>query len=265
MSKTTKFERNFETAMLKHQRVAQKQITILDGINLFFDGITREPTLLQEYVPANGRKNAIVLLGQSCTGKSTYAKEFLKTHPEFEFLSMDECAAKELLGTCVIRCFDVNILHNSLGFKEFGNRLENGKNLLIDGGWLHINSRSALLKTLRELGYATCAFSFLNITPDVHRQRVLSRATQNVAQKLLEGVITINSIDWIGKYASKYKVSREQAIATIQTVPLFNQKLKDIVLGVQEEFVSSELRFQTETGFAYVSFDSVYMVNPTSP
>lgn len=260
MSKKTKFERNFETAMTNHHKAASKQITILEGIDLFFDGITKEPLLLKEYKPVKGRKNAIVLLGQSCTGKSTYAREFLKTHTEFEFLSLDECAAKELLATNVIRCFDANILNNSLGFGEFGRRLESGENLLIDGGWLHINSRSALLKTLRELGYVTCAFSFLNITQDIYFQRVTSRATQYAAQALLRGEITMEPIDWVGRYADANKISREQAIAKIQVMPLFYQKYREEMTGIQEESVSSALKFQVETGFVYVSFDSVYMV-----
>ena len=261
MSKKNKFERNFEIAMVNHNKAASKPLTILEAINLFFDGITKEPKLLQEYVPVEGQKNAGVLLGPSCTGKTTYAREFLKEHSEFEFLSLDECAAKELLETNIIQCFDGNILNNSLGFREFGTRLEKGENLLIDGGWLHINSRSALLKTLRELGYTTCAFSFLNITQEAYNQRVISRATQYVAQDLLGGAITMDPIDWIGKYADAHKISREEAVNRLQATTLFNIKFRDEVMGIRDEFASSALQFQLETGFAYVAFDSVYMVN----
>lgn len=261
MSKKTKFERNFETAMINHQNAEKKALTILEGINIFFDGITKQPVLLQNYEPVKGRKNAIVLLGQSCTGKSTYAREFIKTHPEFEYLSLDECAARELMATNVIKIFGENILNNELGFKEFGKALEMGKNLLIDGGWLHINSRSALLKTLRELGYTTCAFSFMNITQKAYMERVIQRAAQNTAQEMLKGAITIEPVDWVQKYADTNSVSRERAMTRIKNTALFAQKHREEIAALQEEFVSSALKFQVETGFLYVSFDSVYMVN----
>ena len=43
-------------------------------------------------------------------------------------------------------------------------------------------------------------------------------------------------------------------------MPLFYQKYREEMTGIQDESVSSALKFQVETGFVYVSFDSVYMV-----
>ena len=158
MSKTL-FERNFEVATKRQLEIANRPMSALEMAKLFFDDAIFLPTRLENYVPAKGQKNAIVLLGQSCVGKSTYAKEFIKTHPEFQFVSMDECADRELRKTRRILCFGMNIMANTLGFKEFGQLLEQGENLIIDGNWLHLNSRGALIKTLRSLGYKICAFS----------------------------------------------------------------------------------------------------------
>ena len=36
-------------------------------------------------------KSAVVIVGISGIGKTTFAQEFLKKHPEFEFCSYDEC------------------------------------------------------------------------------------------------------------------------------------------------------------------------------
>ena len=40
------------------------------------------------------KKTAVVLIGVSACGKSTWAKKFLSTHPKFKYISFDECTFK---------------------------------------------------------------------------------------------------------------------------------------------------------------------------
>ena len=261
MREKNTFELNFDTATAQFMKLGNRPLNGLEAANIFFDGILKQPIILKEYTHNASLKNAIILLGQSCTGKSSFAKEFIKSHPEYEYLSLDDCALKELLSTNVIHCYDFNILNNSLGFKEFGSRLESGKNLIIDGCWLHINVRSALLKTLRELGYVTCAFSFFNIPPHIHEERVVSRVISNVARDALFEEFTLEEVDYVSKYASKHKISYEEAISKIHNSNSFSKEFNKEIARLIEEAESSVLNFQIKTGFIYISFDSIYLVN----
>ena len=40
------------------------------------------------YHPIKNSKNALILVGQSCVGKTTFAQGFLKKHPDFTLVSM---------------------------------------------------------------------------------------------------------------------------------------------------------------------------------
>lgn len=259
MKKLTLYERNFNAATNALLKFGDKPIEIRDVVNVFFDGIQKPITVLKKYVPVEGRKNAIILIGQSCTGKSTYAKQFVREHPEFEYVSMDECAIKEVETASVIVCYSNNILDSDIGNREFGLTLEKGKNLIIDGCWLHINSRSALLKTLRQLGYVTCACVF-QIPDEVYRSMIVYRSIQNAAREILNGNFSIEEIDWILKYQEKYKLSRKQAIENIQSTDIFKEELKREKEGIYEEFQTSAFQNQIDSGIIFTSFDFAYAV-----
>lgn len=88
------------------------------------------------------QKSAVVVIGVSCIGKSTYAKNFIKTCPDFTFISYDECCyqkADELkAGTKFSESRIVEILEERiLGYSD--------KNLFIDSHCINPASRAALM------------------------------------------------------------------------------------------------------------------------
>ena len=111
--------------------------------------------------PDEVKANAIVMFGFSGNGKSTWIQEFIKSNPNYVVLSMDEV---------------VNDLFNNLKrqvnsnevVEEFGNRLENicrnGNNVIIDGNFLNLLTRSALADTLKIFNYQV---NLVDITEDV--------------------------------------------------------------------------------------------------
>lgn len=260
MKELTLYERNFNIATNNLLKLGGKPIEIRDVINIFFDGIKKETVILKDYEPVEGRKNAIVLIGQSCTGKSTYAKKFVCEHPEFEYVSMDECAIREAETANVIHCYSYNILDNDLGNREFGKMLEKGKNIIIDGCWLHLNSRSALLKTLRQLNYVTCACIF-QYSDELHQSMIVYRAMQNAAREILHGNFSIDEVDWLLKYQEKFNFSYKQAIEHIQRTSNFREELRRAVDSIVEEFKSSAMQNQMNSGVIFVSFDFAYKMN----
>lgn len=90
-------------------------------------------------------KHAIVILGYSGNGKTTLISEYVKCHPEYKIVSMDSVARKVKSGSF----FDI--------VKSFGEELEacyrNSDNVIIDGNFLNILTRSSLLDTLKIYSY----------------------------------------------------------------------------------------------------------------
>lgn len=258
--KETVFERNLSEATAKLVTYGSNGISAQEINEQFFGGREEMPPRLSSYVPVKGKKNAIVLVGASCTGKSTYAKNFIKTHPDFEYLSLDDCALKELNRTHLIVCFDDNIMNNTLGNREFGERIEKGQNLIIDGGWAYINSRSALLKTLKHYGYNVCAFVFCSITNEEFIRNVEARVIGNLAYEMLKNKPEYCNKDWLAVYQEESKLSREKAIATIRGSSDYQKRLIEEINILMDEKRESSYLEQVESGLIVAGFDSFVVI-----
>ena len=95
--------------------------------------------------------SAVIVIGYSGSGKTTFINEFCKKNRFFESISMDD-TYKEVLKS-KSRTSDMEVI------TVFGKKLEcsanSRSNIIIDGLWLNVFTRMALLKTLKELGYTT--------------------------------------------------------------------------------------------------------------
>lgn len=95
----------------------------------------------------------IIMCGIPGCGKSTYAKNLLKIHPDWEYVSRDEVRYESV--TDQDHYFD----HEADVYKEFCNRIDmyllNGKTVIADATHLTINSRKKLLSNLSAKGFKT--------------------------------------------------------------------------------------------------------------
>lgn len=145
-----------------------------------------EQLLSEKHLQKLEQKHAVILLGLSCTGKTTYATKFLKRHPQYEFCSMDEVETKIMF--LLLKKFENNIpmhplqimkLLDAYGIQEFGKMLEdNAKknvNILVDGEFVTPNARGALIRTLRRLGYRIVIFDFTTISGNLWRDMIKAR------------------------------------------------------------------------------------------
>lgn len=256
----TTFERNLMEATEKLIKFGARETSGLEVSKAFFGGAEEFPPLLKDYKPEPGKKNAIVLIGLSCTGKSTYAKKFVVEHPDFEYLSMDDCALTELAKTGVIMCLDGDIRNNTLGNQEFGERIEKGQNLIIDGGWVHINSRSALLKTLKEFGYRVCACVFTNITRQELIRNVEARITSQMAYEMLKKKPEYANKNWVEVYRKESKLSREVAVRSIRSTAKYRRRLIEEINVLAAEKEETDYMMQLETGLIIIGFDAFMVV-----
>ena len=258
--KQSLFERNLYEDTVKLQAYGGGPISVMELNERFFGGKEQMPPHIQSYAPVKGKKNAIIMVGPSCTGKSTYARNFIKKHPDFEYLSMDDCALEELKRTNIIFCFGNDIRANTLGNKEFGERIEKGRNLIIDGGWLHINSRSALLKTLKHYGYNVCACVFNKITYEEHVRNIEARVMGHLAYEMLKNKQEFCDKDWVAVYQEENKISREKAIEIIRRSPDYQKKIVQEINILVDEKNESGYLMQVESGLIVAGFDSFMVV-----
>ena len=86
----TLFERYLADSVKKFEEVQGKPLTVNEMLNIFFP--QKFARVESELHLDSNAKTAFVLVGRSCSGKSSYAINFQKAHPEFSVISMDEGA-----------------------------------------------------------------------------------------------------------------------------------------------------------------------------
>lgn len=122
------------------------------------------------------KKSAVVVVGVSCIGKSTYAQAFLSKHPDFAFISYDDA------------CYQ-KIDEMKLGAKDIATRVPEiveeqllevqDKNIIIDAMCINPAVRAALMRFLADLGYEIHLIFFTQAYTEVNIKRCIkSRAIE---------------------------------------------------------------------------------------
>lgn len=212
------------------------------------------------YQPIEDSKNALILVGQTCVGKTTFANAFIKKHPDFTLVSMDRCVGTELKSMAQEESdHDTAINVKNVGNHTFGLELEaNHQNIIVDGNWLHVNSRVALLKTLYELNYITCIFLILPQT-DLQKNN-MSFWESNIRHKCMELVaaqacqiplyeIFIGDVNPIEEYAKETRLPMEILETILQFSPRFDLNLSDKHAEQKQEIIDSNLQLENQMFF----------------
>ena len=97
-------------------------------------------------------------------------------------MSFDDFAIL-LIANALIQNNDEAAIH------EFGQALDKylkaGKRVIVDGQFVNVVSRSALLKTLQNANYTIYVISFLNMPNELVEERIASRAVDNTVSDIL--------------------------------------------------------------------------------
>lgn len=150
------------------------------------------PTLAPS--PKSSAKKANIVLGYSGNGKTT----FIKTHAKDNdiILSVDE-TTKVLIDRGLIT--DNASINGNVIFSAFGQNinkaLETGRTVWVDGLWLNILTRLALIDALHYGGYQVCLYSLLD--EELIRSRLTSRiyAEQKKASSIEEKMAIKKFVD----------------------------------------------------------------------
>ena len=259
----TLFERYLAESERKVAELQGIQTTSLDILEAFFP--RKAAKQVDKYHPCKNQKNAVILVGPSCCGKSTYAREFIKRRPFFKLVSMDECAIDDLENMNVIDLFLMmngrdTASPDDLGNRRFGRMLEKGyRNIIIDGCWLHVNSRGALLRTLEDLGYHTCLF-ICEIDEEVHSDRIRRRSCEIVAsRRLLEAPTqTLRKAESLKMYAKKMRMSETRVIKKIEGTREFHNCFMQEREKILAEMINANYSEQFPSYAIFFGADELY-------
>ena len=139
---------------------------------------------IEELNLTTAKRTAIILVGLSGCGKSSYAYDFIKKYPNFKLISVDKTELDIYFNYIKEKGYLIPTqIADMITTNEIGNQLNKhskaGENLIIDGQFVYSNARGALIKTLRKLGYKNIIiFSFLNASNDYIKARLKSRALE---------------------------------------------------------------------------------------
>lgn len=256
------FARYLEESTKVVRKLLGTYVTSMDIFHLFGDKMAVAPTT--HFEPDLSQKNAIVMVGKSCCGKTTFAKNFVKKHKEFEIVSMDQCAYNEMASLKQDELLLTLLLKGADGFgvQSFSRKLETGKQIIIDGGWLHLNSRIALIRTLQELGYFITIFSFLEIPEAEYTKRVEGRTLQNLAMKILnvDPMQVPYGTDMVKKYANLEHITLDEAVKKLRSDYMYAIEMKRTRSDLEKEEQEVMLDVQKGNGWITYGADEIFSV-----
>ena len=124
------------------------------------------------------RKTAVVLVGVSTCGKSRFAKEFLKSHKGFKYISFDDCMFE---AEAEVNYSGEDVTNRGLELLDAKFEKYGKSNILVDGLVVSVEKRAALMKTLEEMKYKIYVIYFTDEYNEKHiKFNIVSRSVDHV-------------------------------------------------------------------------------------
>jgi len=129
----------------------------------------------------NADKNAVLVLGYSGNGKTTYVKKFMKANPDYCSINYDDILqyVSKLVGDKVT----MSQLYTVLA-KVIVDCYQSGQNMIFDANFLNICNRMSLCDFLHELGYNV---NIVDVTPQF-KDTIVHRIEDEARSLLEKGV-----------------------------------------------------------------------------
>ena len=172
----------YEEQFIKYTNVVnQENEKIMKGKGAGYFGLLNSARNVMVEKCEEPKANAVILFGFSGNGKTTYIKDFVKYNPDYVIASMDEV---------------VNKLHKELNrkitpieiTKAFGEKLDElcktGNNIIVDGNFLNLLTRSALADTLKLYGYQVNVVDITDNVMEVLTNRIMDVAGKRIGVKI---------------------------------------------------------------------------------
>ena len=249
------YERNLEIMSLIRGDVDIERIR-----QMFYKKSEKQIYALGEFP----EKTALVLVGTSASGKTTFAKEYVSRNKNWDYLSMDECYEQVCNeGKTSLEEADQKMI------KEFDRRLakhkEAKKSILVDGEWIDIRTRAALLKTLSDYGYRICMI-LMNPSAETMSKNLRKRALFATAQKVAVSYAKENGIpkdvmfmanNPLEYLSRELKIDTEYLQSWITTSPAF-QIEEEMHFNIMES-EASQIQIQFRDGIMTWGVDTYFI------
>lgn len=213
-TKSNYYSRALKSSYAWLEKFKKESLSTIDSGSISFKtwgelfDLNRTPTSISKHYlnEVFTGKTAIVILGFSCSGKTTLAMNLKKTYPSANLICFD------YLGLEVFKdnLNNLNILEEILDDKMaylMGEKIEvvstENKPLIIEGQYVYPNARGALFNTLRNYGYdKIILLSTLNIDKTTFNTILDSRITDSIYWDNLKN--KVSKQDFIKKQMELY-------------------------------------------------------------
>ena len=215
-------------------------------------------------------KSAVVALGVSGVGKTTWIQNFIKENPNFTLISYDECAAMAMT--------EVGYERDAVGMKALeiiDKQLKENKdsNIVIDGKFVHPATRASLFEILNKVykyQIHIVYFSFRYVGEHIH-DYFLSRAVEYalfdryVKSNVQPGECSDLDLyklrnNMLEVYAKENNLTKEHIIDLFANDYDVQVELSNICREFQKEIAISEFVLQERFGFYRYGADYVYIL-----
>lgn len=213
------------------------------------------------------KKTAIVVIGVSCIGKTTYVHQFLARHPDFVYISSDDANYQKedeiKSGAKPTETRVTEILENQMLESQ-------DKNLIVDIMCIHPASRASLMRFLTSLKYEIHAIYFSKSYTEAHiKQCIVSRAIElTLYQDYLVKHQTNKTVymrdlmkvrdDILGIYARDRGVTVEELKAQTADLPMTTSNIMGLTRFYNNEVEKNRVWWQELRGLFMLGADYYY-------
>lgn len=198
------------------------------------------------------KKSAVVVIGVSCIGKSTYAKRLLEAFPDMAFVSYDECSYQKVdemnagakhSESRIIEILEERIIENK------------DSNLVVDSHCVNPAARAALMRFLKDLGYEIFVIYFSKKYTEANISKcLLSRAIEltlyqdylksmNTSRMTMKEIMVVRD-DIVSYMAKKKKMEENELLSKTAIRPETLSNLMGLKRFYDEEVENNRMWWQ---------------------
>lgn len=213
----------------------------------------------EDFKLESAEKTAVIIMGLSCTGKSTIARILGEKYPSFDVIRFDELGMQLVKEDMFKYLFASNLLDTDM-ILRMGEAMEknakNKHNVIIEGEYCSLNARGAIMKALRTYGYKKIFLvSTLSAPSNIQKVCAEKRALIHIYANQLEKnkyndfMLRTFYEDVIPEIESSMDVQR------VRKSEQFRNHIQEIELCRKKEFVTDMIPTQDELNLLLAGAD----------
>ena len=195
------------------------------------------------------RKTAVVLVGVSACGKSSFAKKFMKDHKSFKYISLDDCTFE---AEAEVNYSGEDVTARALELVDEKFEQYKKSNILVDGLVVSIEKRATIMKTLQEMGYKIYVIYFTDEYNESHiKYNIVTRSVDHVLfAKMVASdpdhfaLFMSMNLNMIEVHANKEGITEAEVILKYCSDPMVKNEIKLNFINYETERMSFSVEAQ---------------------